>query len=107
MEKINEKELLRMMQIAEKADVCFRCGSKPLVERHERLSKYFVKCPTCKDMSFSAIILDAASHRWSESNRWRKNITEIADHNEKARAVGARQLPSSVEEANALNCIRK
>jgi hypothetical protein len=103
MEEIEEKELLRMVQTAEKAEVCFRCGSKPLVERHERLSKYFVKCPTCKDMSFSAIILDAASLRWNESNRWRKMITEVAEHNGRARAIGAKKLPSSVEEADALN----
>jgi hypothetical protein len=104
---LGEKEIARMMKIAEKADACFRCGSQPVVEKNEPLNKFYVKCPTCKDMFFSALLLDAASCRWQESNRWRKNITEIAAHNEKVRAIGARQLPSSVEEANALNSIRK
>jgi|WetSurSiteA1Bulk_404760.scaffolds.fasta_scaffold33812_2 hypothetical protein len=104
---LDEKEIARILEAAKRADTCFRCGSQPTIVRDERLGKFFARCPKCKDMSFSAILLDAATHRWNETNLWRKRTTEISIHNDTMRARGARQLPSSVEEANALNSLRK
>lgn len=101
------KEILEGMDRAEKVPVCFRCGSKPVVDRNEALRKFIVKCPNCKDMYFSGLIIDVAFKRWNETTTWRKTINEAAAHNDKMRARGARQLPSSVEEANALNSLRK
>jgi len=104
---LNEGETAQIMRATDKAATCFRCGSKPVVDRNETLRKFVVRCPNCKDLYFSGFIIDVAFKRWNETNLWRKNIIEIAAHNDKIRALGARQLPSSVEEANAINSLRK
>lgn len=105
--KETETEISNLKRLAKRTVDCFRCGSKPIIEVDKRLDKYIIRCPTCKDMHFSAIVLDAVGLRWHNANMWRTRALQIHDHNTKVRASGARQLPLSVEEANALSRNRK
>lgn len=78
---ITEKEVEQMMTMVKKAVECFKCGSKPVVERNERLRKYIVRCLNCKEEYFASTLLEAACSRWNETMRWMNNANEVYEHN--------------------------
>lgn len=107
MSRFEEQESKRILKIAEEISSCYRCGSRPIIDRDKNLGRISVKCPNCKDMRFPAILLDTAVRRWNLTVLQRTRANEIANHNQRIRALGAKQLPTSVEDAYALSSRRK